>query len=84
MIRIVYLFLDRTLMKYIPKYCIVNYEGKVLVRTTDHSLKLISIPDENLINEKDVCYFNSEESAENYIWKHEFLEIDPTLRAFQI
>ena len=36
------------------------------------------------MSEDDVCYFNSEESAENYIWKYQFLEIDPTLRPFQI
>ncbi len=71
-------------MKYVPKYCIVNHEGKVLVRTSDHSLKLVSIPQENLMSEDDVCYFNSEESAENYIWKYQFLEIDATLRPFQI
>lgn len=53
----------------------------MLVKTPDHSLKLISILQENLMNEKDVCYFNLEDSAKNYIWKYQFLEIDAILMA---
>ncbi len=67
-------------MKYVPKYCIINHEGKVLIRTDDHSLKLVMVAPEELLTMDDVYYFNSSESAEDYIWKYSFLNIDPTLR----
>jgi len=71
-------------MKYKPKYCIINSRGDVLIRTEDHTLKLVFVAEENLINEKDVCYFNSQEAAENHIWKYNYLNIEATLRPFQI
>lgn len=55
-----------------------------MIRTEDHTLKLVFVAEENLINEKDVCYFNSQEAAENHIWKYNYLNIEATLRPFQI
>lgn len=71
-------------MKYVPKYCIINCDGKVLIRTEDRSLKLVSVDEKDLVNQKDVCYFNTADAAENYIWKYGYLDIDPTLRPFQL
>lgn len=67
---------------YKTKFVIQNHERKFLVVSSTQGVELLSETDVNNKNNlaDKLLVFDTPQDAEEFIWYHEYLEIDPTLR----